>query len=107
MFLQDDRAIQVPIEQWLMNQGVMCKEYLCCIVNRKSVIDGLFFVAISSCLSTAFEYLASKGYLDLEKIRNHGAYRCYYHPCSGMLFAISENGMFLYQGYQLLHQASS
>ncbi len=50
MFLQDDRAVQVPIEQWLMNQGVMRKEYLHHIVNRKSVVDGLFlWLSVHAC----------------------------------------------------------
>ncbi len=50
VFLQDDRAVQVPIEQWLMNQGIMCKEYLCRIVNRKSVVDGLFlWLLVHAC----------------------------------------------------------
>ncbi len=29
VFLQDDRTVQITIEQWLMDQGVMHKEYLC------------------------------------------------------------------------------
>ena len=50
MFLQDDRAVQVTIEQWLMDQSVTHKEYLCCIVNRKSVVDGLFlWLSVHAC----------------------------------------------------------
>ena len=40
----------MTIEQWLMDKGVTHKEYLCWIVNRKSVVDGLFvWLSVHAC----------------------------------------------------------
>ncbi len=42
VFNLDDRALQTTIEKWLMDHGIMCKEYLRHIVNRCTIVDGLF-----------------------------------------------------------------
>ncbi len=40
----------MTIEQWLMDKGVTCKEYLYWIVNRKSVVDSLFlWLSVHAC----------------------------------------------------------
>ncbi len=42
VFNLDDRAIQTTNEKWLMDHGIMCKEYLRRVVNRYTIVDRLF-----------------------------------------------------------------
>ncbi len=42
IFHLDDRALQITIKKWLMDHSITHKEYLRQIVNRCTIVDGLF-----------------------------------------------------------------
>ncbi len=42
MLASTDREVQTAVESWLMSYGIMRKQYLHFIVNRRKPIDGLF-----------------------------------------------------------------
>ncbi len=42
MFTSTDREVQTVVENWLISYGIMRKQYLHFVVNRRKPINGLF-----------------------------------------------------------------